>query len=107
MAACCIVVRLELGQLPFQVTGIPKQHVVEKLPPHRSDQALHEWVGQWHVRHGLDFIDFQNPKIRYPAVSLEHGIVIGAEMSGDTLPLNGGVEHAADVSAGDSAAMHA
>src|SRR5262249_48859540 len=78
-----------------------------KFPPHRSDQALHEWVGQWHARHGLDFIDFQNPKIRSPAVSLEHGIVIGAEMSGDTLVVNGGVEDAADVGAADRAAMHA
>ena len=44
MAACGIVVNLELGKLAFQITGIPEQHVIEKFSPHRPDQALHEWV---------------------------------------------------------------
>ena len=44
VAACRIVVGLEVGKLPFQITGIPEQHMVEKFSPHRPDQALHEWV---------------------------------------------------------------
>jgi hypothetical protein len=44
VAACRIVVSLELGKLPFQITGIPEQHMVEKFSPHRSDQALDERV---------------------------------------------------------------
>ena len=44
VAACRVVVGLELGKLPFQITGIPEQHLVEKFSPHRPDQALHEWV---------------------------------------------------------------
>jgi hypothetical protein len=39
-ASCRVVVRLEVRQLPFKVTGIPKQHMVEKVSSHRSDQAL-------------------------------------------------------------------
>jgi len=42
VAACRVVVGLEVGKLPFKITGIPKQHMVEKFSPHRPDQALHE-----------------------------------------------------------------
>ena len=39
-----VVGGLEVGKFPFKITGIPKQHMVEKFSPRRSDQALHEWV---------------------------------------------------------------
>ena len=42
VTACRIVVRLELGQLPFQITAIPEQQMVEKLAPHRPDQSFDE-----------------------------------------------------------------
>ena len=35
-------VNLELVKLPFQIMAIPERHLVEKLPSHRRDQALHE-----------------------------------------------------------------
>ena len=107
MGACCVVVRLELGQPSFQVTGIPEQQVVEKFSPHGSDQPFHKWVGQRHIRHGLDFVNFQNPKVRRPAVCFENRIVIRTEMSGNALPVNGRVKHPADVGPGDGAAMNA
>src|SRR5262249_22114670 len=66
VAACRGVVNLELDELTLQVTAIPKQHVVEEFSPHRPNQALHEWLGQRYVRHGLDFVDLQNPKIGHP-----------------------------------------
>jgi hypothetical protein len=44
VAARRIVVNLELGKLPFQITRIPQQHMVEKFSPHRPDQALDERV---------------------------------------------------------------
>ena len=44
VAACRIVVNLELGKLPFQITGIPEHHMVEKFSTHRPDQALDERV---------------------------------------------------------------
>src|SRR6267378_2657389 len=40
MAACRIVVNLELGKLAFQITGIPEQHMIKKFSPHRPDQTL-------------------------------------------------------------------
>jgi hypothetical protein len=39
VAACCVVVDLEVGKLPFKITGIPEQHLVEQLSPHRPDQG--------------------------------------------------------------------
>jgi hypothetical protein len=35
---------VEVGKLPFKITGIPEQHLVEKFPSYRADQAFHEWV---------------------------------------------------------------
>src|SRR6516165_424102 len=51
------------------------------------------------MRHGLDFVDLQNPQVRRPPVRLEQRIVIGTEMSGGALPMNSGVQHPADVGA--------
>jgi hypothetical protein len=39
-----VVVGLEVGKFPFQITGSPEQHMVEKFSPDRPDQAFHEWV---------------------------------------------------------------
>jgi hypothetical protein len=44
VAARRAVVRLELGQLPFQVTGIPERDTVEKFSPDRPDEPLDEGV---------------------------------------------------------------
>ena len=44
MAARPVVVGLELGQLPFQVTGIPERDMVEKFSPDRPDEPLDERV---------------------------------------------------------------
>jgi len=81
--------------------------MVEKFSPHRADQALHEGVGQGHIRHGLDFVDLQNPKVRRPTVRLEQRIMIGTELSRCAPIMNGGVEQAADVGAIDRTAVHA
>ena len=44
VAAWPVVVGLEVGELPLQIAGIPEQHMVQKLSPHRPNQALHEGV---------------------------------------------------------------
>jgi len=44
VAPCRVVVDLELGQLSFQVTGIPERDLVEKFPPNRPDESLDKWV---------------------------------------------------------------
>src|SRR3977135_4493113 len=59
------------------------------------------------MRHGLDFVDLQNPKVRRPTVRLEQRIMIGTEMSRCAPTMNGSVEHAAEVGAIDRTAMHA
>src|SRR5712691_4500503 len=59
------------------------------------------------MRHGLDFVDLQNPKIRRPPVRLEQWIMISAEMLRCALSMNGSVEHAAEVGAIDRTAVHA
>ena len=71
VAAHLVVVGLEVGKCPFKITGMPEQHMVEKFSPRRADQALHEWVGPGHMRHGLDCVDLQNPQVRRPTVRLE------------------------------------
>ena len=43
VAACRVVVGLEVGKFPLKITGIP-EHMVEKFSSHRADQPLHEWV---------------------------------------------------------------
>jgi len=59
------------------------------------------------MRHGLDFVDLQNPKVRRPTVRLKQRIMIGTEMSRCTPTMNGGVEHATEAGAIDGPAMHA
>jgi len=44
MAARRVVVGLELGELPFQVTGIPEGDMVEKFSPDRPDEPLDKGV---------------------------------------------------------------
>src|SRR5216683_4328653 len=59
------------------------------------------------MRHCLDFVDLQNPRVRRPTVRLERRIMIGTEMWRCAPTLNGGVEHAAEVGAIDRTAVHA
>src|SRR5712692_5002690 len=58
------------------------------------------------MRHGLDFVDLQNPEVRGPTVRLEQRIMIGTEMSRCAPTMNGGVEHAAEVGAIDRTTVH-
>src|SRR5882672_3974560 len=58
------------------------------------------------MRYGLDFVDFQNPKVRRPPVRLEQRIMIGAEMSRYAPTMNGGVEHATEVGAIHRTTLH-
>jgi hypothetical protein len=55
------------------------------------------------MRHGFDFIDLQNPKVRHPTVGFEQRIVIGAEMSRGAPTMDGdlGDHHARRLHRGD------
>src|SRR4030095_3916165 len=59
------------------------------------------------MRHGLDFVDLQNPKVRRPPVCLEQGIMVGTEISRCAPTMNGGVEHATDIGGIDRTTVHA
>ena len=107
MAACRVVLGLELAKLPFKITAIPEQHLVEEFSTHRPNEALHEGVGQRYARHGFDFVDLQNPQIRHPTVRFEQQIVISTKMSRCTLPVNRRVEQTAKIGAGNGAAVDA
>ena len=58
------------------------------------------------MRHGLDFVDLQNPKVRRPTVRFEQRIMIGAEVLRFAPTMNGCVEHAAEVGAIDRTTVH-
>ena len=58
------------------------------------------------MRHGLEFVDLENPKVRPPTVRLEERITIGAEMPLCALTLDGRVEHAADIGGRDGSPVH-
>src|SRR5678815_3109260 len=59
------------------------------------------------MRYGLDFVDLENPKVRPPTVRLKEWIMIRAEMTRCAPTMDGGVEHAAHINAGDGSAVHA
>jgi hypothetical protein len=85
-----VVVRLELGKLPFQITRIPEQHVVEEFSAYCPDYALDERVrvrDQWYR---LDFVNLKNPKVSLPPMRLEQRIVIRAEISRYALAVKNG-----------------
>jgi hypothetical protein len=44
VAAARVAIGLEVGKFPFQIMGIPEQHLVEKFSSDRPDQAIHKWV---------------------------------------------------------------
>jgi hypothetical protein len=59
------------------------------------------------VRHGLDFVDLENPQVGHPPVRVEQRIMIGTEVTRCALRVNRGVKHTADVGARYRAAVHA
>lgn len=86
VAACRIVVGLELGKLPFQVTGVPEQRVIEKFSLHRFDQATNG-CDSGTCGTSCDFMDLEHTQVRRPSVYLEQRIVIRTEMSQCALPV--------------------
>src|ERR1700704_2669848 len=59
------------------------------------------------MRHRLNFVDLQNPKVGRPPVCFEERIMIGTEMSRYLPTMTGGVEHEAEVNSVDRTAVHA
>ncbi len=63
-----VVVVLKIAQLGFQILACPEQHQIQTLPPYGANQPFHEWMRKWYIGCGLDFLHFEDPKIRLPLV---------------------------------------
>ena len=58
----------EIEQLVFEICARPEQRAIQTLPSYRSDQPLHEGMGQGNVGNGLDFGHLQYAQIGLPLV---------------------------------------
>ena len=76
MRSFSIVVMLETGQIPFQISISPERHMIEMFAPDSADQPFYEWVREWHVMNGLYFIDLEDSKICLPATEFEQRVII-------------------------------
>lgn len=66
-----VVVVAKRRELAFEIDGIPKQRLVEKLAPDRPNEALDKGMGRRRVRNRLALIELKNPKILFPAVKFK------------------------------------
>lgn len=89
MHAVLVVIVHELGELPLEVRGAPKQNLVEIFAPDRSDQSFDEGMRDRGVRNRLDFFDTQYPQVGLPSLKRKQRIMIRAEVFWGTPPRNG------------------
>jgi hypothetical protein len=59
------------------------------------------WVRTRHEGHGLEFLDLKDPQVCPPAMEAEQRVMIGTQVSWQTLPAAGLIEHPADSNAVD------
>ena len=68
----------EIAQIVFEIRSRPEQRAIQTLLPYRSDQPLHEGMGQGNVGDGLDFGHLQDPQIGLPLVKPIKRIMVAA-----------------------------
>jgi hypothetical protein len=108
MRAMIVEVASEIEQLVFEIRARPEQHAIQTLPPDRSDQPLHEGMGQGNVGDGLDFGHLQNPQVGLPLVKPIKRIMVAANVFWHrAMPSNGSVEHPAECGTSDSSGLDA
>ena len=76
MDTSCIVVTPERFELSREIRGIPEGNLIQVVPADRTDQALDERMRERDERYRLDFVDVENPEIRFPAMEFEQEIII-------------------------------
>jgi hypothetical protein len=91
-----IVVASESGELALKIQSVPEPEVVQILSPHGADQPFDERVRAGHEGYGLDFLNFEYPQVRSPAMASEQRIVVRTQMLRERLTRSGLVEHATD-----------
>ena len=52
-------------------------------------------MGSRRIRNRFQFVDFENPEIRFPAMKVEKRIIVGAEVARDSLSGDSVIEHSA------------
>ena len=72
---------------------------VQKFSSSCIDEPFYEEMRRWHMRHGVDVIDLEPPRIRGPAFILEQRVMISTEMPRCVSSANGLAEHAAEAGA--------
>ena len=82
MRSVTVVIVLKIAKLGLQIGGRPEQRPVEKLAPHRADQALHKRMRERDARNRLDFGYVQDTKIGLPLMKPIQRIMIGTEVFG-------------------------
>ena len=88
-----LIIFLEEVQLSLEISGIPKQQMIQIFLPHGPDQSLNKRMRAGYMRHrGYSFYA-QNPEIGLPAVELEKRIMVAAEPDGHALTGDGLMEH--------------
>jgi hypothetical protein len=80
MRAMIVEAGFEIEQLVFEIRARPEQRAIQTLPPYRSDQPLHEGMGQGNVGEGLDFGHLQDPQIGLPLVEPIERVMVGAKV---------------------------
>ena len=97
--ASLIVVDRKSFQFALQVQTIPEEDLIEVLTSHGADEPLDEWVRARHEGDGLEFLDLKDPQVRSPAMESEQRVMIGTQVSWETLLAAGAIEHPADSNA--------
>jgi len=72
----CIVVTLKRFKLSREIRDIPEGNLIQVVPADRTYQTLNERVRERDERYRLDFVDVENPEIRFPAMEFEQEIII-------------------------------
>src|SRR3979409_896518 len=72
---------------------------MEVIASQGADEPLDEWVRARHEGDGLEFLDLKDPQVRSPAMESEQRVMIGTQVSWETVPPAGMIENPADSNA--------
>jgi hypothetical protein len=90
-----VVVDLVAVELPFNISLVPKQGLIEVFASDGPDQSLDESMLLVCAGNRLDLINLKDPKVRQPALKPKQRIVVRGKMFGHALSRDRAVEHPA------------
>src|SRR5262245_3186238 len=90
-----VVVRPELGQLPFEISRGPEQQTIQAFAPNGPNQSFDDRMGPRHVRHRLHFTDVEDPQVRLPLMKPVQRIMVRTEVGRQKLAARRAIEHSA------------